>query len=69
MSKELNLDDYIGMLKSHDWFYEYSDDHRMWVRGKEQRAAILEAKSKLDPDYSVWNDYCPDMFFVKVIDD
>lgn len=65
MSKELNVDDYINMLKNHDWFYEYSDDHRMWVRGKDQRAAILEAKKDLDPDYILWNQYCPEQFLVK----
>ena len=27
-------------LKSHDWYYEYSDDHRVWRHGKEQREEI-----------------------------
>lgn len=65
MSKELNVDDYINMLKSHDWFYDYSDDHSVWVRGKAQRGAILEAKKELDPDYIIWNQYCPADFRVK----
>ena len=59
MSKELNVDDYINMLKSHDWFYDYSDDHSVWVRGKAQRGAILEARKILDPDYIIWNQHCP----------
>ena len=33
------------MLIKHDWFYEYSDDHRAWLAGKESLDAI-KAKAK-----------------------
>ena len=28
------------LLKTHDWYYEYSDDHRVWQRGRDQRDEI-----------------------------
>ncbi len=28
------------LLKSHDWYYEYSDDHKVWQRGRDQRDEI-----------------------------
>ena len=28
------------MLEKHDWTYNYSDDHRAWVKGKEQSDEI-----------------------------
>jgi|TARA_E500000318_G_C3563164_1_gene214467 hypothetical protein len=33
------------MLINHDWFYEYADDHRAWLAGKESFDAIT-AKAK-----------------------
>ena len=28
------------LLEQHDWTYNYSDDHRAWVKGKEQSDEI-----------------------------
>ena len=28
------------LLKTHDWYYEYSDDHRVWQRGRDERDEI-----------------------------
>ena len=28
------------LLKTHDWYYNYSDDHSVWKRGVEQRDEI-----------------------------
>ena len=35
------------MLSSHDWFYEYSDDHSVWRRGQAQQDAINEEQRRL----------------------
>jgi len=29
-------------LKSHDWFYEYSDDHRYWAAGLKEKIEIAD---------------------------
>jgi hypothetical protein len=35
------------LMKSHDWFYDYSDDHRIWERGRTQRAEIYSTADAL----------------------
>lgn len=55
-------DDYRKQLQFHDWFYDYSDDHRMWQRGSEQRRQIDQMQRNIDPDYSIWNSYAPEPF-------
>lgn len=42
------FDEFVMLLRSHDWFYEWSDDHRVWVRGKEAERIIAE-RAKRDP--------------------
>ena len=40
----VNLDQ---LLKSHDWSYEFSDDHRVWKRGTDERNAINQEQKRL----------------------
>jgi len=51
---------YTKALSFHDWHYEYSDDHSVWVRGKDERAALLEFQKQIDPDFAIWNQYAPE---------
>jgi hypothetical protein len=37
----------IEMLRNHDWYFEYSDDHKVWQRGTAQRAAINAEAERL----------------------
>lgn len=53
------LEDYQKALAAHDWYYDYSDDHRVWKQGLAQRDRIREMQRVLDPDYQVWNRYAP----------
>lgn len=34
------IDEFVNQLKAHDWFYDYSDDHRVWVAGRESANKI-----------------------------
>ena len=54
------IEEYKRLLKAHDWYYSYSDDHRVYVRGEEQYAKLRELMSKLDPDGKIWKQYSPD---------
>ena len=68
-AKELGpqaMDDYITKLKRHDWSYDYSDDHRVWQRGVDERNAIRNLQKVIDPDFEVYNKYAPDGYKVKV---
>ena len=35
------------LLKNHDWYYLYSDDNRVYVKGHEERERINELVAKL----------------------
>ena len=37
----------IEMLRNHDWYFEYSDDHKVWQRGVIERAAINAEAERL----------------------
>ena len=48
------------MLRRHDYYYEMSDDHRVWKKGMAQRAEImsmLKANPSLEP---IWKEYLED---------
>lgn len=32
----------MNLLKGHDWYYGYSDDHSVWQRGRQQEAVIRQ---------------------------
>jgi len=55
------MQDYISKLKSHDWFYAYSDDHRYYTKGSEEWKEISRLQKILDPNHEVYNKYAPDM--------
>jgi hypothetical protein len=52
-------------LKSHDWYYDYSDDHRVWRRGTEQHDALLKMRKELKQEHdpavidALWSKYSP----------
>ena len=35
------------LLKTHDWYFEYSDDHRVWQRGRDERDEIRRQRDIL----------------------
>ena len=37
----------IELLRNHDWYFEYSDDHKVWQRGVTQRAPINAEAERL----------------------
>ena len=52
--------DYLDELRRHDWYYEYSDDHRAWTKGRDN-GRRLQAICQEDPllsrmysDYNKW---------------
>ena len=51
------------MCKEHDWTYEYSDDHRVWKRGREAEGRLKAKYTMLkNTEYkasieAIWNTY------------
>lgn len=39
----MNSEEFMNMLERHDWYYAYSDDHRVWTKGREESDAIYKA--------------------------
>lgn len=40
------FDNYLNKLALHDWFYDYSDDNRVWRAGKDARQSLMEQAAK-----------------------
>jgi hypothetical protein len=36
----MTKEEYFKLLNNHDWFYDYSDDHRVWTAGREASERI-----------------------------
>lgn len=45
----LSLTDYWNMLSGHDWYYEFSDDHRVWSAGNAAHNRLLDL-ARQDPE-------------------
>lgn len=56
------IDEYVNQLKAHDWFYDYSDDHTVWVAGRES-ANKLSGKALSHEIYNqVYRMWCDTVF-------
>ena len=67
----ITLESFAEMLKNHDWFFNYSDDHRYYTKGREQRTAIDNAFKELtdqgfrEEARDLYNSLSPDEFSMK----
>ena len=69
MSEEqMTADEYRAMLKGHDWYYTYSDDGRVYAKGKKSEDAVRAATKKLDEAgrgeeaEAIWSECAPKGF-------
>ena len=53
------MDNYIKLLRQHDWYYAYSDDGTVYRRGDAERGVLNSLRKCLDPDGFVWNSHAP----------
>ena len=37
-----NIREYFNQLRGHDWYYDYSDDYRVWQRGSQNREMFMK---------------------------
>lgn len=61
---EVTVENYIQKLRSHDWYHEWSDDPGVYRRGSKERDELRYLRHQLDENYSLWNQYAPEMFKV-----
>jgi len=56
-----------NLLKTHDWTFDFSDDHSVWQRGlaeRERLRSLALALGEVDSERvaNLWNALCPDGF-------
>lgn len=55
---EDKLKDFEDLLKSHDWFFNRSDDHRRYKSGLERHKELLDLKKQLGSKGDIlWKKY------------
>lgn len=65
MVTKTDLRSFEDMLKKHDWFYNYSDDHNAWRAGKDNLASLrkkAEEHQIYRNAFNIWETY---MFYSK----
>ena len=45
---QLEMDLFERMLENHDWTYHYSDDHRYYIKGRDQAHKIRTMMERLE---------------------
>lgn len=50
---------YVAALRMHDWSHDWSDDHRVYSRGRDELKALREQQQRIDPSFSIWNSIAP----------
>lgn len=46
--EHITLAQYWDMLNAHDWYYDMSDDHRVWRKGQEEGGKIATLATQSD---------------------
>lgn len=36
----MNIEQFFNEASMHDWFYDYSDDHRVWTAGRDNQQRL-----------------------------
>lgn len=66
------MENLIQKLKTHDWFYMYSDDHRSFTKGNGElhdlKALMIELGLDSKTKQGLFNQYCPEPLNKFVLD-
>ena len=49
----MNLEQYKQELNNHDWWFDYSDDHKTWKRGSENWKRLQEIGKESPEHYAI----------------
>lgn len=59
------IKDFEHRLAHHDWYFDYSDDHRVWKAGQRASEELTALKYRLEEAgydaqvHALWKKYCP----------
>ena len=71
MEEGMTLEKYESLLRTHDWYYMYSDDARYYDKGKKESLALrlalteLENQGLYEEAKQLFNDISPSDFSIK----
>ena len=56
-----NYEKLINDLANLDWYYDYSDNHNTWIKGRNAMMEVIAQLSELpyEDAKSLWNQYSP----------
>ena len=58
----MSLVEYFKELQGHDWYYEYSDDHSVWTKGRNKRHQLQALAQESEVMLRMYNDYADFVF-------
>jgi hypothetical protein len=53
----MTLREYYKQLEQHDWYYEWSDDFRVWQRGRDDKTRLEEISKLSSKHESLFIEY------------
>lgn len=53
----MNATEFRKLLSTHDWYYNYSDDHSVWRKGQAEWQAIASAMKDSEELKAVYTQY------------
>ena len=62
MYAQMSLREYWDMLNRHDWYYQFSDDHRMWSDGNKNDSQIKLLSDISDGHKKLYEGFCKHYF-------
>lgn len=53
----MTIEEFYKLLETHDWSYQYSDDHSVWRRGRQRGEQLLRLAETNDTFKQLWEDF------------
>ena len=66
---DYTIEQYRQALQSHDWFYDCTEDPRVYRRGAEKRQELYAMQYQLDRNFKIWNEFAPQFYQRTVVED
>ena len=54
--------EFFKLLEKHDWYYQYSDDHRAWEKGSNESKRIQAIAQEIPLFLDMYRDYSNYMY-------
>ena len=57
--------EFFKLLETHDWYFQYSDDHRAWTKGQAEASRIQSIAQEVPLFLDMYRDYSNFVFAPK----